>query len=321
MAVTVRPQPSLRSRGLAASVRHMSPDLLAIGEVTERAGVSVSALRFYEGEQGIVRSVRSAGGQRRYTRSELRRVAFIKGRAARRPVARRDPRRARHAARRTHAHPSRLEAAVERLAGSARRADRGSSRRLHDDLSSCIGCGCLSFGDLRAVQPRRHRRGERQRPALPLRRRAAGRGPRRMTDLATTRVDRWLWAVRLCRTHGDATDACPRRPRPHQRRRGEGREPGPGGSRTRRRTQVGAAERVVEVVRVIEKRVGRRHRRGVPVVDHSPPRRPRRQRRSSTVTAVRAAPTQRDRRDLDRLRRRRASAGSRPSGRMGTLRG
>jgi len=55
----------------------MSPDLLAIGEVAERAGVSVSALRFYE-EQGIVRSVRSSGGQRRYARSELRRVAFIK---------------------------------------------------------------------------------------------------------------------------------------------------------------------------------------------------------------------------------------------------
>src|SRR3990170_5840743 len=54
----------------------MMTDELSIGAVAERAGVNVSALRFYE-ERGLIRSRRSDGGQRRYQRSVLRRVAFI----------------------------------------------------------------------------------------------------------------------------------------------------------------------------------------------------------------------------------------------------
>src|SRR5436853_7178762 len=49
---------------------------LAIGTVAARAGVNVSALRFYE-DRGLISSTRSSGGQRRYHRSVLRRVAFI----------------------------------------------------------------------------------------------------------------------------------------------------------------------------------------------------------------------------------------------------
>ena len=49
---------------------------LSIGAVAERAVVDVSALRFYEAG-GLISSRRSEGGQRRYARSVLRRVAFI----------------------------------------------------------------------------------------------------------------------------------------------------------------------------------------------------------------------------------------------------
>src|SRR6185369_5798272 len=52
-------------------------DHLTIGEVADRTGVSVSALRFYEAE-GMVAPTRSAGGQRRFTRDVLRRVGFIR---------------------------------------------------------------------------------------------------------------------------------------------------------------------------------------------------------------------------------------------------
>ena len=52
-------------------------DLLPIGEVARRAGVAASALRYYE-EEGLVASVRPAGGQRRYPRSVLRRLAFVR---------------------------------------------------------------------------------------------------------------------------------------------------------------------------------------------------------------------------------------------------
>ncbi|MGH9267766.1 MAG: MerR family DNA-binding transcriptional regulator, partial [Acidimicrobiales bacterium] len=48
---------------------------LPIGEVAERAGMSVSALRFYE-ERGLIASTRSEGGRRRYPRHVLRRLAF-----------------------------------------------------------------------------------------------------------------------------------------------------------------------------------------------------------------------------------------------------
>ena len=52
-------------------------DLLPIGEVARRAGVAASALRYYE-EEGLVAAVRPAGGQRRYPRSVLRRLAFVR---------------------------------------------------------------------------------------------------------------------------------------------------------------------------------------------------------------------------------------------------
>ena len=50
---------------------------LTVGEVARRSGVAVSALHFYEAK-GLIRSVRNAGGQRRYGRDVLRRVAVIK---------------------------------------------------------------------------------------------------------------------------------------------------------------------------------------------------------------------------------------------------
>ena len=52
-------------------------DLLPIGEVARRAGIAASALRYYE-EAGLIAAVRPEGGQRRYPRSVLRRLAFVR---------------------------------------------------------------------------------------------------------------------------------------------------------------------------------------------------------------------------------------------------
>src|SRR3954462_9415128 len=52
-------------------------DLLTIGDFAARSGVAQSALRYYERE-GLIRSTRTGGNQRRYERSELRRGAFIR---------------------------------------------------------------------------------------------------------------------------------------------------------------------------------------------------------------------------------------------------
>ena len=51
-------------------------DVIAIGDLSRRTGVSVSAIRFYEGK-GLIEPFRSAGGQRRFLRSDIRRVSFI----------------------------------------------------------------------------------------------------------------------------------------------------------------------------------------------------------------------------------------------------
>ncbi len=51
-------------------------DLLPIGELARRTGLSVSAIRFYEGK-GLLQSLRSSGNQRRFLRGDIRRLSFI----------------------------------------------------------------------------------------------------------------------------------------------------------------------------------------------------------------------------------------------------
>ena len=121
----------------------MAADELTIGEVSARSGVAPSALRFYEAE-GLITSARTSGGQRRYSRDTLRRVSFMRiaqqvglslGEIGTALVALPD--------RRT---PTRRD--WERLSSSWRPMLDERIRlleRLRDDLSGCIGCGCLSL--------------------------------------------------------------------------------------------------------------------------------------------------------------------------------
>src|SRR3954465_14709690 len=55
----------------------MNSELLTVGEVTHRSGMAASALRYYE-RLGLIEAGRTSGGQRRYERSVLRRLAFIR---------------------------------------------------------------------------------------------------------------------------------------------------------------------------------------------------------------------------------------------------
>jgi MerR family redox-sensitive transcriptional activator SoxR len=116
---------------------------LTPGTVSERTGVSVPTLHFYERE-GLIESHRTAGNQRRYSRDVLRRVAFIRvSQGVGISLARirdalstlpddRVPTRAdwSRLSRRWRAD---LDARIEQL------------ERLRDDLDGCIGCGCLSL--------------------------------------------------------------------------------------------------------------------------------------------------------------------------------
>jgi MerR family transcriptional regulator, redox-sensitive transcriptional activator SoxR len=52
-------------------------DVISIGDLAARTGVSVSAIRFYEAK-GVITSFRSGGGQRRFMRADIRRISFIR---------------------------------------------------------------------------------------------------------------------------------------------------------------------------------------------------------------------------------------------------
>jgi MerR family transcriptional regulator, redox-sensitive transcriptional activator SoxR len=117
---------------------------LSVGEVAKRSGVAVSTLHFYE-SKGLIKSWRNAGNQRRYPRQVLRHVAIIK-------VAQRlgIPLATIHQA--FTALPQWRPANEEdwsKLSATWRaELDDRIARltRLRDQLTGCIGCGCLSLG-------------------------------------------------------------------------------------------------------------------------------------------------------------------------------
>jgi ribosome-associated heat shock protein Hsp15 len=118
-----------------------------------------------------------------------------------------------------------------------------------------------------------------------------------------TRVDKWLWAVRVYPTRTAATDACGGG---HVRVNGA-----PAKAATTVRVgdrvavTVAGRERVLEVVRVIEKRVGAAIAAEC-IVDHSPPPPPREEFVRPLFERPRATgrPTKKERRQLDRFRSR-----------------
>ncbi|HNI34303.1 MAG TPA: redox-sensitive transcriptional activator SoxR [Microthrixaceae bacterium] len=131
-----------------------SPDSgpqLTIGEVVERSGVTHSALRFYE-SRSLITAHRTEGGQRRYDRDVLRRLAFID--VAQRvglsltdigaALASLPPDRApttRDWERISRAWRPMLDERIRRLEG------------LRDRLGGCIGCGCLSLRNCPLYNP------------------------------------------------------------------------------------------------------------------------------------------------------------------------
>ncbi|HTX63256.1 MAG TPA: redox-sensitive transcriptional activator SoxR [Acidimicrobiales bacterium] len=129
----------------------MNEPQLSIGEMAERTGVAPSALRFYEAE-GLLVSTRTSGGQRRYARSTLRRVAFVR-------VAQRvglSLEEIRDALATLPASRTPTKADWARLSASWRpRLDEQIAvlERLRDELSSCIGCGCLSLRECALYNP------------------------------------------------------------------------------------------------------------------------------------------------------------------------
>ncbi|CAN5866410.1 redox-sensitive transcriptional activator SoxR [soil metagenome] len=127
---------------------------LSIGEVSRRTGVATSALRFYEAE-GLIFSTRTDGGQREFTREMIRRVSFI--RVAQQVGLSLGEIRAALASLPNSRTPTAQD--WERLSRKWRPrldAQIGLLERLRDRLDSCIGCGCLSLGTCRLMNPGDH---------------------------------------------------------------------------------------------------------------------------------------------------------------------
>ena len=124
---------------------------MTIAETARRGGISTSALRFYE-EHGLITSRRTGGGQRRYTRDVLRRVAFIR------------------AAQSVGLKLVEIRESLDDLPG-----DRAPTKEewehfaalwrprlehqiavleaIRDKLSACIGCGCLTLDSCNVFNP------------------------------------------------------------------------------------------------------------------------------------------------------------------------
>ena len=118
-------------------------DRLPMGEVSRRSGFAASALRYYE-SQGLIVAERSAGGQRTFRRSVLRRLAFI--RAASNIGLTLDEIRQELAGLPSERTPTKSD--WHRISRHWRhRIDEqiAALERLRDGLDSCIGCGCLSL--------------------------------------------------------------------------------------------------------------------------------------------------------------------------------
>ncbi|MDK2766692.1 MAG: redox-sensitive transcriptional activator SoxR [Sphingomonas sp.] len=118
-------------------------ELLTIGDLAARTGLSVSAIRFYEG-RGLVAPIRTSGNQRRFLRSDIRRLSFAL-------IA------------------QRLGLTIEEIATELNRLPQGRTptaadwtrisrhfraeidrriallERTREKLDGCIGCGCLSL--------------------------------------------------------------------------------------------------------------------------------------------------------------------------------
>ena len=119
-------------------------DLLTMGEITRRSGFAASAIRYYEAEGLLPPAHRSGGGQRRFERSVLRRLGFI--RAASNVGLTIEEIRAELGRLPDSRNPTKAD--WQRISRHwQRRLDEqiAALQRLKSGLDGCIGCGCLSL--------------------------------------------------------------------------------------------------------------------------------------------------------------------------------
>ncbi|EKO3657330.1 redox-sensitive transcriptional activator SoxR [Vibrio metschnikovii] len=126
-------------------------DYLTIGRLVERSGVAASALRFYEAK-GLIASFRTNGNQRRYLPSMLRRIALVQ-------VAQSVGFTLEEIAKELSTLPMNQAATKQDWERVANKWQQDLDHKiakiqsLKDNLSGCIGCGCLSMKKCHLINP------------------------------------------------------------------------------------------------------------------------------------------------------------------------
>jgi len=126
-------------------------ELLSIGKLATRTGLSITAIRFYEAE-GLVNARRNSGGQRRFTRADIRRLSFVKicqglgftladvrEALSKLPDGRTPTKRDWESLSREFSKD--IDERISALT------------QLQETLTGCIGCGCLSLAKCRLYNP------------------------------------------------------------------------------------------------------------------------------------------------------------------------
>lgn len=118
-------------------------DLIPIGVLSRRTGLAVSAIRYYE-DRGLVTSIRTGGNQRRFLRSDIRRLSFVQ-------IAQKLGLGLAEIERELAALPQGRTPNVmdwQRISRSLRKEIESRIQlltRTRNKLDECIGCGCLSL--------------------------------------------------------------------------------------------------------------------------------------------------------------------------------
>lgn len=126
-------------------------DLLTIGQLAARTGLSVSAIRFYEA-RGLVAPIRNAGKQRRFPRSDIRRLSFVL-------IAQRIGFTIEEIGALLARLPRKRTPTLKDWDAISRDFRRELDSRIasltlmRDNLDGCIGCGCLSLKKCRLYNP------------------------------------------------------------------------------------------------------------------------------------------------------------------------
>lgn len=131
--------------------KKLIPEWISVGMLSERTGIAVSALHFYE-RKGLIKSQRNAANHRLYPKHVIRIVSLIQ-------VAQRTGFSLEDILVELEGLPNRTRITLEDWEALGRRWQSELDRKitqlteLKNMMADCIGCGCLSLEKCKLLNP------------------------------------------------------------------------------------------------------------------------------------------------------------------------